>query len=152
MSLRDQLKARLKEAMKARDSVTANSIRMVNTRVMERCKSGKEEIEPTDELVLEVITAYRKSLQKGIGQYEGAGDAGAEAVKELQFEIDLWAEYLPAGLSEDELRAAVKAAIAEAGATDPKQAGRIVGAVMKQHKGRVEAADVKRIAGEELGG
>lgn len=152
MSLREQLKSRLKEAMKARDSVTANSIRMVNTRVMERCKSGSKEIEPTDELVLEVIAAYRKSLQKGLAQYEGAGEAGAEAVKELQFEIDLWAEYLPKGLSEDELRAAVKAAIAEAGASDPKQAGRIVGAVMKQHKGRVEAADVKRIATEELGG
>ena len=151
MSLRDQLKERLKEAMKARDSATANSIRMVNTEVMKRCKSGKKEIEPTDELLLEVIAAYRKSLQKGLTQYEGAGDAGAEAVKELQFEIDLWAEYLPKGLSEDELRAAVKAAIAEAGATDPKQAGRIVGAVMKQHKGRVEAADVKRIASEELG-
>ncbi len=150
MSLQDTLKQRLKEAMKARDSATANSIRMVNTRVMERCKGGKEVIEATDELVLEVIAAYRKSLQKGLTQYEGGGAAAEASIKELQFEIDLWAEYLPKGLSEDELRAAVKAAIAELGITDAKQAGRIVGAVMKQHKGRVEAADVKRVASDEL--
>ena len=60
--------------------------------------------------------------------------------------------FLPQGLSDDEIRAAVKQVIAASGVTDPKMAGRVVGQVMKAHKGRVEAADVKRIAEQELGG
>jgi Asp-tRNA(Asn)/Glu-tRNA(Gln) amidotransferase B subunit len=46
----------------------------------------------------------------------------------------------------------VQARITALGVTDPKQAGRLVGDVMKSHKGQVEAGDVKRIAEELLGG
>jgi uncharacterized protein YqeY len=53
-------------------------------------------------------------------------------------------------MSADEARAAVKAAIAELGTADPKQAGRVVGAVMKKHKGLVDAALVKQLAEEAL--
>ena len=52
---------------------------------------------------------------------------------------------------EDAVRTAVTEAIAELGATDPKMAGRVVGAVMKKHKGVVEASLVKKLVSEQLG-
>ena len=58
--------------------------------------------------------------------------------------------YLPKGLDEAAVRALVKERLGPLGITDPKQVGRLVGHVMKTHKGQVEAADVKRIAEELL--
>lgn len=152
MSLEQDLRAQLTAAMKAKDLRTANIVRMINTKVMERRTAKGFSGEVDDALYTDVIAAYRKSLQKGLEQFKAAGDKGAEQAAELEFEIELCGEYLPKGLSEDELRAAVRAAIAAVGATDPKMIGRVIGEVMKQHKGVAEAADVKRIALAELKG
>ncbi|RMH39123.1 MAG: hypothetical protein D6689_17535 [Deltaproteobacteria bacterium] len=152
MSIEQQLRDDLTAAIKARDTARANCIRMVNTKVMERRTAKGFRGEVDDALYLDVIGQYVKSLQKAIDQFRAAGDKGAQNAAELQAEVDYLAKYLPQPMSEDELRAAVREAIAAVGATDAKMAGRVVGAVMKAHKGRVDAADVKRIAEEELGG
>ena len=78
------------------------------------------------------------------------GEKGKEQADGLRCEVEYCAQFLPQGLSEDEVRAAVRKAKADLGTTDPKMAGRVVGAVMKEHKGRVDAGLVKRIVDEEL--
>jgi hypothetical protein len=152
MSIEATLRQRLTAAIKARDLKTANVIRMVNTKVMERRTAKDFKGEVDDALILDVIAAYRKSLLKARTQFEQAGERGKESIAELDFEVGVLDEYLPKGLGEAELRAAVRAAIAELGVTDAKMAGRVVGVVMKAYKGQVEAAEVKRIAEAELVG
>ena len=150
MSIEEELRKQLTAAIKAKDLRTANVIRMINTKVMERRTAKGFSGEVDDALVLDVISAYRKSLLKARDEFVAAGARGKEQADELAWEIGFCETLLPKGLSADELRAAVRAAITTLGATDPKMAGRVVGEVMKQHKGKVEAAEVKKLAEEEL--
>jgi len=64
--------------------------------------------------------------------------------------VEYLAPFLPSTLDEAEVRAVVKGLIAQQGIAGARQAGRLVGLVMKEHKGRVDPALVKRIAEEEL--
>ncbi|HKA88065.1 MAG TPA: GatB/YqeY domain-containing protein [Haliangiales bacterium] len=150
MPIEQELRAQLTAAMKAKDQRTADAIRMINTKVMER-RTAKGFSGPVDDaLHVDVIQAYKKSLQKALAEFEAVGERGRAPAEELRWEIAFCDRFLPQGLSEDELRAAVRSAITSLGLKDPKQAGRVVGEVMKQHKGRVEAAAVKAMAEAEI--
>jgi uncharacterized protein YqeY len=150
MSIEQQLKDKFKECMKAKDLKTANVVRMIMSRVTEKRTSKGFSGEVDDKLYLEVIAAYKKSLDKAKKEFAAAGEKGAEQIAELDFETDFCQQFLPEQLGEDAVRAAVKEAIAELGGADPKMSGRIVGAVMKKHKGLVEAALVKKLVEEEM--
>lgn len=150
MSLEQELNDTLKRAMLGKDQRTADVVRMVKTRLQERRTAKGFAGAVDDALVRDVIAAYRKQLQKALGDYEQAGDRGAAQAGQLRFEIELLERWLPRGLDEAALRALVQERIAALGVSDAKQVGRLIGDVMKTHKGRVEAADVKRIAEELL--
>ena len=150
MPLEQDLTKLLTESMKARDLRTADVIRMIKTKVMERRTAKGFSGEVDDALYADVIAAYRKSLMKAREEFIAAGERGKQQADELQWEIEFCDRFLPKGLSADDLRAAVRAAIAATGATDPKQAGRVVGEVMKAHKGKVEAGEVKKLVEAEL--
>lgn len=150
MALEQQLDEILKQALKDRDGRTADAVRMIKTRIAERRTSRGFAGEVDDAVVTEVIAAYRKQLQKALGEYEKAGERGAAQAEQLRFEIAFCERFLPKGLDESALRALVGERLAALGITDPKQVGRLVGDVMRTHKGQVEAADVKRVAEELL--
>ena len=146
MSLEEDLRAQLTAAMKAKDLRTANVIRMLNTKLMERRTAADFKGQIDDPLVRDVIAAYKKSLEKARVEYLAIGDKGIGQVAELDFEIAFCQRFLPTQLDREQVTAAVRAAIAESGATDPKMAGRVVGAVMKKYKGEVDAGVAKEIA------
>jgi uncharacterized protein YqeY len=148
--LEDSLNETLTRAMKDKDQRTADVVRMLKTRVMERKTSRGFAGTVDDALVLDVIGAYRKQLQKALAEFEKVGERGAAQVAQLRFEIGFLDGYLPRGMDESALRALVKDRVAALGITDVKQVGRLVGDIMKSHKGQVEAADVKRVAEEML--
>ena len=150
MPMEADFKKLLIESMKAKDSRTADIIRMLNTKVMERRTAKGFSGQVDDALYLEVIGAYKKAMQKAKEEFEAVGERGKEQAEQLGWEIEFCDRWLPKGLTEDELRAAVQAAIAATGAKDIKMIGRITGEVMKAHKGRVEAGDIKRVAEAEL--
>jgi uncharacterized protein YqeY len=125
---------------------------MLKTKLQERRTAKGFSGTVDDALVLEVVGAYRKQLQKAIAEYEKVGERGAAQVAELRFEIRLCERFLPRGMDEAALRAVVRERLAALAIADPKQVGRLVGDVMKTHKGQVEAADVKRVAEELLAG
>ena len=150
MPIEQDLRKLLTESMKAKDLRTADAVRMINTKVMERRTAKGFSGQVDDALYVDVISAYKKSLIKAREEFLAAGDRGKQQAEDLAWEIELCDRFLPKGLSTDELRAAVRAAIAATGATDPKQAGRVVGEVMKAHKGRAGAGEVKKIVDEEL--
>jgi len=150
MSIEEDLRTQLTAAIRARDLRTANVIRMINTKVMERRTAAGFTGKVDDALHIDVISAYKKAMEKSRAQYEAAGERGREHIEQIDFEVAFCARFLPRALGADEVRAAVLAAIAETGASDAKAVGKVVGAVMKKHKGEVDAATVKEIATAEL--
>jgi len=150
MPIEQDLKKLLIESMKAKDAKSSSAVRMINTKIMEKRTSKGFTGEMDDAAIIDVIAAYRKTLIKAREEFEGVGERGKEQVEELTWEIGFCERFLPAGMGEAEIRAAVVAAIAATGVTDAKSVGRVVGEFMKAHKGKAEAADVKKIAEEEL--
>ena len=152
MALEQTLNDTLTQAIKAHDAPTAAVVRMLKTKIQERRTAKGSSGQVDDALVLDVIGAYRKQLQKALAEYDRAGEKGAAQAAVLRFEIEFCERYLPRTMDEASVRALVKERIAALGVVDPKQVGRLVGDVMKTHKGQVEAADVKRVAEELLKG
>jgi uncharacterized protein YqeY len=150
MGLEQQLNDTLKQAMKDKDQVTADTVRMIKTKIMERRTAKGFSGTVDDALILEVISAYRKQLQKALEEFMKVGDKGAEHADALVAEIAFCERFLPKGLDAAALRELVKERIAALGISDAKQAGKLIGDIMKTHKGQVEAADIKRIAEELL--
>jgi uncharacterized protein YqeY len=152
MGLEQELNERLTHAIKERDLRTADALRMLKTKLLERRTAKGFSGTIDDALVLDVIGAYRKQLQKALAEFEKVGERGEAQAAQLRFEIALCEGYLPKGMDEPALRALVGERLRALGIADPKQVGRLVGDVMKTHKGQVEARDVKRVAEELLRG
>lgn len=150
MSLEQTLNDTLTRAIREKDQRAADIVRMIKSKIGERRTAKGFAGQVDDALILDVIGAYRKSLQKALPDYEKAGERGQAQVAQLRFEIEYLERWLPKGLDEAALRALVRERMTALGVTDVKQIGRLVGDVMKTHKGQVEAGDVKRIAEELL--
>jgi uncharacterized protein YqeY len=152
MALEQQLNDTLKQAIRDKDLRTANVVRMLKTKLTERTTAKGFSGTVDDALVSDVIGSYRKQLQKALAEYEKAGTRGAQQAEELKFEIAFCERFLPKGMDAGALRDLVRERISTLAISDAKQVGRLVGDVMKTHKGQVEAADVKRVAEELLQG
>jgi uncharacterized protein len=152
MPIEQQLEETLKQAMRAKDQATLDVVRMLKAKVAERRTAKGFAGQIDDPLLVEVIGAYRKQMQKALEEYGRLGERGAAQVEKLRFEIEFCGRFLPAAMSGEELRRLVHERMQALGIADPKQVGRLVGDVMKAHKGQVEAADVKRVAEEILAG
>src|SRR5262245_59065953 len=149
-NLETQLREQLTAAIKAKDLRTANLIRMINTKIMERRTAKGFTGTVDDALILDVIATYKKSMEKARIEYLGAGERGKEQIAEIDFEVAWCSKFLPQGLSEAELRDAVIAAVAALPSRDPKMAGRAVGAIKKQFGDRADAQLAKKMIDEEL--
>jgi uncharacterized protein YqeY len=152
MSIEEQIGELLKASIRTRDMRTADCVRMIKTKHMERRTAAGFKGPLDDALWLDVIASYQKQLRKTREEYVAVGERGAAALPQIDFEIELCGRFLPKAADEGEVRAAVRETIARMGASDPKQVGRVVGEIMKANKGRFEAALVKRLVEEELGG
>jgi uncharacterized protein YqeY len=124
---------------------------MIKTKHMERRTAAGFKGPLDDTLWLDVIAAYQKQLRKSREEYAAIGERGAEAIAQIDFEIGFCSQFLPKTASEDETRAIVRETLARLGASDAKQAGRVVGEIMKANKGKLEPSTVKRMVDEELG-
>jgi len=151
MTIEERLGEELKQAMRSKDQRTLDVVRMIKSKIAER-RTAKG-AGPVDEAaVQEVVAAYRKQMQKAVEEYAKLGDKGAAQVEQLRFEIEFCSRFLPAQMDDAALRTLVAERIAALAVTDPRQVGRLVGDVMKTHKGQVEAGDVKRVAEAILAG
>jgi len=151
MPIEAQLTELLKEAMRSKDQRTKDVIAMLKTKHMERRTAAGFKEPLDDNLWLDVIGAYHKQARKARDEYAGLGEKGAEAVEQFSFEMAFCERFLPKMAGDDEVRAAVKETLARSGVSDPKQAGRVMGEIMKANKGKFDPASVKRIVEEELG-
>jgi uncharacterized protein YqeY len=150
MSIEAQMSELLKDAMRSKDARTADCIRMIKTKHMERRTAAGFKGPLDDSLWLEVITAYQKQLRKARDEYVAVGERGADALPQIDFEIAFCARFLPKAASDDEVRTAVRETLARLGVSDVKQSGRVIGEIMKANKGKFEPSAVKRLVEEEL--
>jgi hypothetical protein len=150
MSIEAQLNDLLKDSMRAKDAQTADCIRMIKTKHMERRTAAGFKGPLDDNLWLDVIAAYQKQLRKSREEYAAVGERGAGFLPQLDFEIAFCARFLPKVASDDEVRSVVRETIVRMGVSDPKQSGRVMGDIMKAHKGKLDPSAVKRIVEEEL--
>ena len=151
MTIETDLNQELKDAMRARDQALVACIRQVKSKMQETVNAKEFRGEVDDALYQRVIGSYVKSLQKGIAELEAAGSRGDELRRKYDAEITYLSKFLPELKSEAETRELVRAAIAQSGASDAKQLGKVIGMVVKEHKGQVDAALVREIAQRELG-
>jgi uncharacterized protein len=150
MSLEQTLTDTLTQAIRDKDQRLADIVRMIKSRITERRTAKGFSGQIDDAAVQDVISAYRKALQKALPDYEKVGERGCAQAEQLRFEIEVLARWLPKGLDEPALRSLVRERLTALNITDVKQVGRLMGDLMKTHKGLIDAADVKRIAEELL--
>jgi len=151
MGIEDQLTTRLKEAMRAKDARELAVLRMVKALAgKEKTASGfNKDID--DAFWLEVIKKYVKQQTKALAEFEKIGEGAKEQIEAARWEIAYLTPFLPALKSEAETETLVAKAIEETGAVGSRMVGKVVGAVMRNHKDEVDAASVKRIAAKLLG-
>ena len=145
-----QLREQLTASLKAKDLKTANLIRMINTKIMERRTAKDFTGEIDDAIVLDVIATYKKQMEKARIEFANVGERGKESIAELDFELEWLSKWLPKGLTEAELRDAVAKAVAALPAKDPKMAGKVIGTIKKEFGDRADAQLAKKIAEELL--
>lgn len=144
-TIAQQIEARLRQARKDRDEPTKNVIGMLKNKVLLQLKSGKEVTED-DALWLDTIAAYAKQVKKAIPELEKAGERGADAVAEAQFELTFCEQFLPSKLDEAGTEALVRKLAADHGITDAKMMGKLMGLLMKNHKDEVDGQLARQIA------
>lgn len=145
MSLLDRLKADAAAALKAGDRERVGALRLVASELQNAHKEAPQE-EAGDQAVLQ---RERKRRLEAAGAYRDAGRedrAGAE-----EREARIIEEYLPEQLSDDELHAIVASAVAEAGASSPREMGSVMSLVMPRVGGRAEGRRVSAAVKEALG-
>ncbi len=150
MSVHDELRAELEEAMRARDKARVNVIRQIESEVSIAKSAPGFGGDVDDALYVETIVSYVKKMDKARREYEAAGERGRERADQLAFEIEYLARWIPQRAGEEETRALVRFAIAELKAEDPRMMGRVIGHVMKTNQG-LDGAVVNRLVREELG-
>ncbi len=151
MSIREEIDARLRQARRDRDERTLNVIGMLKNKVLTELKSGKGRTED-DALWQEVLGAYVKQVTKAIPEYEKAGDRGVEALEEARFELAFCEQFLPKKLDEAATEAIVRKLAAEHGIDDPKQMGKLMGLLMKDHKDEIDGTLARKVAQRVLSG
>lgn len=149
MSLQETIKGGIKDAMKAKDTVRLNVLRGLSTAFMNYsvANGGTPQTELTDEQTIDVITKESKKRKDSIEQFTNAGRQ--ELADNESQELEILKEFLPAMMSRDELLPIIKAKISEMN-VDKTKSGMVVGAVLKEFKGKADGDDVKSIVDELL--
>jgi len=142
MSVLEQVQADVRTAMKAGDRDRAGALRMIVDALQKDAKMGEG-----DEVA--VLQRERKKRLEAAEAYHEAGRT--EQAKGENFEAELIEDYLPKQLSDEELGELVDAAVAETGASEQKQMGQVMSALMPKLGGRADGKRVSTAVRERLG-
>ena len=148
MSLKDQITEDMKNAMRARDSERLGTIRLLLAAIKQ--KEVDERIVVDDIAVLAIVDKLIKQRKDSIEAFQKA-DRKDLADKEAAEQVVLQA-YLPARMSADEVIAAVKAIVAELGASGPGDMGKVMGAVKSKLAGKADMGQVSAAVKAALAG
>lgn len=137
--MREQFTAMLKTAMKAGDKRRVDTVRMITAALKDRdIEARGQGKEVSDADILALLQKMVKSRQESMDIYEKNGRP--ELAQQEREEIAIIQEFLPKQMSDDEVQAAIKAAIAETGAASVKDMGKVVGALKAKYTGQMDFA------------
>jgi len=146
VTLLDQLDGDMKSAMKAGDALKRDTLRMVMAAMKNKRIEKGEELD--DAAQLAVLMSAVKQRKDSAEQYRQGGRP--ELADKEESEITVIEGYLPKQMSEDDTRAAVQQAIESTGAASKQDLGKVMKAVMAEHRGVVDGKTVQRLAAELL--
>ena len=136
--LRENINTAVKEAMKAKEERKLSTLRMVNSAIknadIEARGQGKPQL--SDEDILGLLQKMIKQRQESVELYDKGGRA--ELAAQEREEIAVISAYLPKQMSEDEVKAAISAVIAETGAAGMKDMGKVIGALKAKYAGQMD--------------
>lgn len=134
MSLKEQLFADLKTAMKEKDTLKKDTVQLIRSGILQYEKDNKVELD--DEGVMDIISKQLKSRRDSLPDFIKSGRE--DLIEKLNKEIEILLGYLPEQLSEDEIQKIVEEAIAATGAASVKEMGKVMGIVNPKLKGRAD--------------
>lgn len=149
MTLTEQIDCDLKEAMKARDAFKLGTLRMLKSALKySAIEQGGASVMLSDANAVAVIRKQVKQREDAIFSFEQGGRP--ELAEKEKSEIALLKVYLPQGLSEAELQALVKEAIAEVGATSKAQMGAVMKVAQEKAAGRADGRQLSAAVQQAL--
>ena len=148
-TLKAQLEADLRDAMKARDELVTSTLRMAITAVRNAEVAGKQARQLADDEVLSVLTKEAKKRREAAEAFAGAGRA--EAAEKEHAEEKVLERYLPKQLTDEEIAELVATALAEGGFTEKSQMGPAMKAAQAAVAGRAEGGRVAAEVRKQLG-
>ena len=156
MSLKDQLNADLRDAMRGGEETRKGTLRLLITAIRnaeipgEGANTDSARVELDDEGVLEVIRREVKQRRDSIDAYSGAGRK--DLVEKEEAELAVLTAYLPAQMSRDEIVAIAREIIQRVGATGPADKGKVMPVIMAELRGKAEGRDINAAVTDILSG
>ena len=154
MSLKDQLSADLREAMRSGDETRKSTLRMLITSVRNAeipseggAETGRRELD--DAGVLDVVRKEVKQRRDSMEIYGKANRADLVAIEEA--EVNVLLAYLPQQMTRSEVEAVAKGIIERLGASGPADKGKVMPAIMAELRGKAEGRDINAVVSELLG-
>ena len=147
MSMVEDVSAKLKDALRAKDAPRLAALRSIRAAFLnEMKKDGADDL--ADEVCVGLLRRLEKQRGESIEAFDKAGRTEQAAAERA--ELAVIQEFLPSLADEAQTRAWVEEAIAASGASSPKELGKVMGALMKAHKGEVDGNLARRLAAELL--
>ena len=149
MTLNEKVNGEIAAAMKAKDPVRLSALRMLKAAIMNKGVEKGRDLDDAE--VLQVVSSLVKQRRDSIEQFQKGGRT--DLVDKETAEVAVLEQYLPPAVSAEEIDAAVTAAIAETGATTPKDMGKVMKAVMPKLAGKnADGRAVNEAVRRKLGG
>ena len=150
--MQERFSEALKAALKSQDKVRISTLRLINAAIKDRdiadrTDNGGEGV--SEEVVLEILAKMIKQRQESLTAYEEAGRL--DLADQERTEIVVIKEFMPRQLDDDEIVAAVDAALAEVGAETLKDMGKVMGLLKKQYTGQMDFGKAGARVKEKLG-
>ncbi len=141
MSLKDRLTNDFKEAMKAHDEIRKNTINLARAAIKQIEVDTRVELD--EQGIIEILTKQVKLRKDALSDFEKAGRT--DLIEAYNKEIEILEQYLPAQLTEEEIKEIVLQTKEELGVVDKSGMGKLMGAVMPKVKGRADGNAVRSI-------
>jgi uncharacterized protein YqeY len=148
VTIQERLRADLKTAMRARDDVRKTTIRMALAALKNASVAKNADLTPDEELG--VVSKEARQLKDAIVDFRRGNRE--DLVETTSAQVAILEQYLPQPLTEDEVRALVQEAIAETGASSPKQMGQVMRVLMPKVRGRADGGMVSQMVRSILAG
>lgn len=147
MSLTDRINTDLKDAMRSGDQVRLNTVRSIRAILIELSKRGTGAITPDDELA--ALLAAAKKRKEAIEVYDSAGRKDLADIERK--ELSVIQAYLPEQMSKEAAASVVARIVTESGASSMKDMGKVMPAIMKELKGKIDGGVIQELVKTRLG-